>query len=126
MKTKKLIKLLQENDPTGETHVRINGEPLIHLELKEGYWDGPYNYLERGEDGEIVWVQSTKNNKIDFYTMDMFDFIDHFDGDLEKVKEHIRIEYDYMDDRSENEFIKMVEKTHKEYVDIEQKIKNNK
>lgn len=88
MKTKELIKLLQEEDPTGECHVRINGEDtaLIGVVRKEGHWDGPYNYIKKGEDGKLVWVETTKNDKIDFITMDLFDLAEHYNGNWEEVK----------------------------------------
>jgi hypothetical protein len=122
MKTKKLIKLLQEADPTGEGYVRINSEPILFCEPKEGYWDGPYNYLEKTKDGKYIWVESTKGYKIDIRTIDMFDFIDRFDGNLEEVKKHIKVEYTYLDDEREKAFMESVEKTCKEYNEIIEKI----
>jgi hypothetical protein len=44
MKTKDFIKLLQKEDPSGESHIRINGNPVWFIESKSGYWDGPYNF----------------------------------------------------------------------------------
>ena len=29
--------------------------------------------------GDLIWVQSTKNDKVDIITMDMFDFIEQYD-----------------------------------------------
>jgi hypothetical protein len=51
MKTKKLIELLQKEDPTGEGEVCISGSEgnvdIFHLEWKPGYWDGCYQVLLR-------------------------------------------------------------------------------
>lgn len=47
MKTNDFIKMLQKEDPTGEAFIRINNEPMISVELKPGYWDSPYNYIEK-------------------------------------------------------------------------------
>lgn len=47
MKTKELIKLLQEEDPTGEGYVRFSSGAIIGAVVKEGYWDGPYSYKFR-------------------------------------------------------------------------------
>ena len=124
MKTKELIELLQKEDPTGECHVRIKGEPIWFMEKKEGYWDGPYNYLEK-EDKKYIWVQSTKGNKIDIHTMDLYDFCERYNGDWEEIKKHIRVEYDYLDDKWEKIFIENAKKECEEYNKVQEIIKNN-
>jgi hypothetical protein len=97
MKTKELIALLQKKDPDGECHIRINEEPIFLIDEKEGYWDGSYSYLEKAEDGKLIWVQSSKGHKIDIDTIDLFDFAEIYNGNWEKMKNHIRVEYDYHD-----------------------------
>jgi len=121
MKTKELIKLLQEFDPSGECHVRISGRegPVISVDEKEGYWDGPYSYLEKNEEGNWIWVESIKEHKVDIYTMEMFDFVERFKGDFNEVKKHIRFEYDGYDkvtqgQKKEN-FLKNVKEDCDEY-----------
>ena len=105
MKTKDLIKLLQEEDPSGETHVRIQGGAISHCEGKPGYWDGPYSYFD--ENG--VYVMSTKDYKIDIITRDVDDVIwDLVETDTE-LKEKIRVEYDYCDKTREENVWKHVE-----------------
>lgn len=48
MKTKDLIKLLQEEDPSGETEVVIDdGRDIFYLDTLPGYWDGNYTTLIR-------------------------------------------------------------------------------
>ena len=107
MKTKDFIKLLQEEDPSGEGYIRIGQGPITAVVQKEGYWDGPYSYLEKSGDGKPIWVETTKGYKVDIYTMDLFDFAERFQGDWEKMKEHIRIEYTYLDDgKRHSEFLK--------------------
>jgi hypothetical protein len=120
MKTKDLIKILQEEDPSGESHVRIgDGNPIFFAGGKPGYWDGPYNYLEKGEDGKFTWVASTEGHKVDIYTMDLFDFAERFQGDWEEMKKHIRVEYTYLDDDERaKSFMKKAEKECKEYKDM--------
>ena len=46
MKTSEFIKMLQEADPSGEAHVRMYGGVPKFAELKPGYWDGPYSYID--------------------------------------------------------------------------------
>jgi hypothetical protein len=73
MKTKELIKLLQEADPEGESHIRMSGGVPYFAEHKPGYYDGPYEYID--ENGN--WVYSTQGSKVDLYCKDMFDFIEN-------------------------------------------------
>jgi len=123
MKTKDLIRKLQEADPSGELNVRINGGPISFVEEKEGYWDGTYNYLEKDKTGKPIWVQSTKNHKVDIYTMELFDFVEKYDGNLDEVLKHIRIEYDYVDGgQHEREFMRKVRLTCDEYNEIKAKV----
>lgn len=89
MKTKDLIELLQKNDPSGESHVRISGDPIYAVERKSGYWDGPYNYLDKNEKGELLWVESVEGTKIDIHTLDIYTLVQIHKGNEEKIREHI-------------------------------------
>lgn len=102
--------MLQEEDPSGECHVRINDEPISSVESKPGYWDGPYNYLEKREDEKPIWVESTKGDKIDIHTIDLFIFAERYHGDWEEMKKHIRVEYDYLSNEREEDFWKFAKK----------------
>ena len=114
MKTKDFIKMLQEADPSGESHVRIDGGAVFFAEPKEGYWDGPYNYIEM-VDGKPKWTASTKGYKVDIRTMDLYDFVEWYDGDLEEVKKNITIEYDYVSKDRENDLMKKLKEFCDEY-----------
>lgn len=77
MKTKDLIKMLQEEDPEGECHVRIAtensvGTPL-KAERKEGYWDGYYSYIE-----DEVMHFSIAKEKVDLYIMNEEDWAETY------------------------------------------------
>jgi hypothetical protein len=127
MKTKDFIKLLQEEDPSGECYLRINGEPIWFLEQKQGYWDGPYNYLKKDDKGEYVWIQSTEDYKIDVHTMDLFSFAERFHGNWEEMKKHIKVNYSYLDNgKSEKEFFEHAEKECQYYNDVMKEIKEMK
>jgi hypothetical protein len=109
MTTKELIEILQKEDPSGEGHVRIGDGIIRGAESKEGYWDGPYSYLEKDKNGDMVWVESTHNYKVDIHTMDMFDFVERYNGDWKEVKNHIKVEFDYLDGGERKErFLKSV------------------
>ena len=72
MTTKEFIKMLQEADPTGESHIRMSGGIPYSAELKPGYWDGPYSYIN--EEGQYVYT--TQENKVDIYTIEIWDFVE--------------------------------------------------
>lgn len=80
MKTNELIKLLQEEDPNNECHVRFGGA-IVGVERKEGYWDGPYSYI----NDKKQFVISTRDDKIDIHCTDVEDFIWDHDGDYSDV-----------------------------------------
>lgn len=105
MKTKDFIKILQEADPSGEGYVRLPcGGAIRFVEAKEGYWDGPYSYID--EDGK--YVSSTQGYKIDVYTKEPTDFIwedlewnsyqENVDGLFDKLKENFVFKYGYHPD----------------------------
>lgn len=105
MKTKDFIKMLQEADPSGEAYVRIDGGAPAYAWLKEGYWDGPYAYLD--EDG--TYVKSTAGMKVDIYTRTPEDIVWDNRGDIEKIKKKIRIDYTYLNDDREKQFWEYIE-----------------
>lgn len=49
MKTKELIRLLQEEDPTGEVEVCVNNVDIYTLHTEPAYWDGSLQVLTRDE-----------------------------------------------------------------------------
>jgi hypothetical protein len=71
MKTSEFIKMLQEADPSGEAHIRMEGGIPRFAELKPGYWDGPYSYID--EDGN--WMYSTAGDKVDIHCIDRYDYV---------------------------------------------------
>lgn len=49
MKTKELIRLLQEEDPSGELECNVDGKDIYFVEKLPGYYDGAYKVLIRDE-----------------------------------------------------------------------------
>lgn len=80
MKTNKLIELLQKADPDNECHVRFGGA-ITDVERKEGYWDGPYSYINEKKQ----YVISTRGDKIDIHCIDAENFIWTRDGDYSDI-----------------------------------------
>lgn len=96
MKTKDFIKMLQEADPSGEAHLRMEGGIPVFAEHKPGYWDGPYSYIDK--DGNYVY--STQGSKVDVYCRDLEGFVEHnFDiheeNNWENIKSMIKFELTY-------------------------------
>ncbi len=63
MTTAEFIKMLQDADPAGTAHVRMEGGVPYYAEHKAGYWDGPYSYID--ENGK--YVQTSQGSKVDIY-----------------------------------------------------------
>ena len=97
MKTKDIIKQLQEIDPIGETHVRFTEGELIGFERKEGYYDGAYIY--RDEKGKLVLTD--KGEKIDAFFENIIDVIWECEGDLEKITDEILIDFSKKRDKED-------------------------
>jgi len=124
MKTKDFIKILQEADPKGEGHIRMNGGFPIFAEPKEGYWDGPFTYLD--EEGNFV--TSINGYKIDIWSFGIDDFIErHFDlhesDNWEKIKSKFKFELGgYCVEEHRNERAERVLKTAREAYDEQYEI----
>jgi hypothetical protein len=104
MKIKDFIKMLQEADPTGEAHIRLAGGVPVGAQLKPGYYDGYFEYLD--DDNNLVL--STKYNKVDISCVESFDIIeqtintcntykDSIDDMWMKVKAKFKCELHYTD-----------------------------
>lgn len=121
MKTKDFIKMLQDADPTGEHHVRLNDGFPVFAELVEGYYDGSYNYID--DDGNFV--RSNEDSKVDIMTMTIDDFVSQYYNEkeldnLEKIKSKIKFKLDGLSDEnqrkeSEDKFLILVKKSWDEW-----------
>jgi len=74
MKTKDFIAMLQKEDPTGESHIRMGDGIPFDVELKEGYWDGTYTYI----DEDKKYVTSDKGFKVDIHCYEVSDIVERF------------------------------------------------
>ncbi len=123
MKTKDFIRMLEKADPTGEGYIRLPGSGAPYFaEVKEGYWDGPYEYLQLGEEKKYyphdsVLVTSTRGYKVDIHVLDTDSIIWDEDGDIEKIKKRISFDYDGYGEDSK------LEKTKKAWENIEKEAK---
>lgn len=71
MTTAEFIKMLQNADPSGTAHVRMEGGVPYMAEHKPGYWDGPYSYID--EEGR--YVQTSQGSKVDIYCKDSSQYV---------------------------------------------------
>jgi hypothetical protein len=99
MKTKDFINMLQKADPTGEGYIRLpdGGAPWF-AEAKEGYWDGPYQYLEKRNESDTHYhnatlITSSLGYKVDIYVKDTVDIIWDEKGDMDRIRKRIRFDY---------------------------------
>jgi hypothetical protein len=60
MKTKRLIELLQKEDPTGEVEVCVGNQDIHCLQYLEAYWDGCLEVLKRDETSEYYNIIGAK------------------------------------------------------------------
>jgi hypothetical protein len=82
MTTAELIRELQKEDPEGTCHVRTSdGGAVFCCEGKQGYWDGPYSYIDKDE-----LVITDKNDKVDIHSMTYETWIWDHDGDYSKIR----------------------------------------
>lgn len=79
MKSKELIRILQETDPNGETEVTIDGADIYCVARYPGYYDGCYQVITRDPSKttfNIVKIKRTRaGEKIRLHTYSIEDLI---------------------------------------------------
>lgn len=79
MKTKKLIRLLQEADPSGEEEVCVGNVDILAVYKEPAYWDGDLQKLIRDEENtfyNVIGAEIIRNGfKIQIYTHSIKDAI---------------------------------------------------
>lgn len=60
MKTKKLIELLQQEDPSGEEEVCVGNVDIFFVANEPAYWDGSLQVLIRDESNPYYNVEACK------------------------------------------------------------------
>jgi hypothetical protein len=116
MKTKDLIALLQEADPTGEEECCIGNTDIYFVERLPAYWDGPLQVLKKNPDTEyysIIGAEYRRSGtKIDIKTFSINDAIFN--------DENLPVTYD--SENAEKYCCDRVEKYRKEAVEIKNDI----
>lgn len=94
MTTGEFIKMLQKEDPSGETHMRFPGGEPWFIESKAGFWDGAYSYFDEGNN----YVHTTRGSKIDVYIKGLDEWIEELIGSsidmpFEEISKKMIFEY---------------------------------
>ncbi len=102
MKTKDFIKMLQEEDPTGEGYLRFGSsdEAIVSCESKPGYWDGMYSYFDKETK---TWIKTTEGYKIDIHFITWEDIVWEYEGDMKKIKEKLKPDYSSYSDKKQRQ-----------------------
>lgn len=84
MKTKKLIALLQEEDPSGELDVCVGNVDIHFVERLPAYYDGSLQVLERDEDCKYYNITGGRyvraGEKVNIHTLSITDAISNAAG----------------------------------------------
>jgi hypothetical protein len=82
MKTKELIRLLNEQDPSGEEECCINNLDIMYIQKEPAYYDGSLQVFERDESHKILKNKKAKyvrkGSKIQITTESISDFLFDF------------------------------------------------
>jgi hypothetical protein len=118
MKTSEFIEILKKADPSGKSNIRIKGGIPIFAELKQGYWDGPYSYIDK--DGNYTY--SSEGYKVDIHCIDIWDFVErNMDRETkwEEIEDKFKFKLTYTSKERKDEIINSILKEAKEaYNDI--------
>ena len=131
MKTKDFIKMLQEADPNGEAHIRMDGGIPTSAHLIPGYYDGYYQYFDNNGN----YVYSIAGNKVDIYSSDIEGFIEstakmYPENNWEEIKSSIKFEFgDYANTdqktERENKILNEAKESYDEYQKMQKQFFEN-
>jgi hypothetical protein len=115
MKTKDLIKQLQEQDPSGDLEVVVGNLPIVFAYKQPGYYDGLLQILIKDEQGYHSGYKFTpRGMKIQIHTTDL-------DGQLLDDPE-LPVDISEVSDHSIQRYKDLIEKTRQEMRDIKTEV----
>lgn len=122
MTTSEFIEILKKADPSGEAHIRMEGGIPLFAELKPGYWDGPYSYIDKDDN----YVYTSAGSKVDIYCVDIWDFVErnmNRNTKWEEIEKKFKFELTYSikehrDERA-NSILKQAKEAYNDIMEIE-------
>lgn len=122
MTTLEFIEILKKADPSGEAHIRMEGGIPLFAELKPGYWDGPYSYIDKDDN----YVYTSAGSKVDIYCVDIWDFVErnmNRNTKWEEIEKKFKFELTYSikehrDERA-NSILKQAKEAYNDIMEIE-------
>lgn len=115
MKTKELIRLLQEEDPSGEIECCIGNADIKCVYLETAYWDGCLQVFKRNESGKVIGAKYiSEGMKLQIDSMSIEDAIYSIpDLEVEYTSEYVEKYRDNID-KIRQKAIDIKNKVHRE------------
>lgn len=102
MKTKDLVKILTDKDPSGELEVCVNNLDILYVERLPGYYDGASQVFQRDSSGVVTGASFNRGkDKVQISTLSILDLIFHYDN--------IEIDYSSLSEKSAESLKKLYE-----------------
>lgn len=122
VKTKELIKQLQEVDPSGELHACVGNVDIHFVSLEPAYWDGRQEILMRDESEQFYNIIGAKitseGNKVQIHTLSIDDAIFNNPG--------LPVDIDVTNEEWEKRYKQAVLKWRREAVEIWEEIETKR
>lgn len=121
MTTSEFIEILKKADPSGDAHIRMEGGIPLFAELKPGYWDGPYSYIDKDDN----YVYTSAGSKVDIYCVDIWDFVErnmNRNTKWEEIEKKFKFELTYSikehKDERANSILKQAKEAYNDIMEI--------
>ena len=119
MKTKELIKFLQEADPIGETEVSVGNVDISFVEELPAYYDGPQQVLTRDAEGYLIGGKYNRSGrKVQIHTAPLSELVwdrREFTVDYSDLDKDRQISYKENHDKIREDADKFTHQTELEY-----------
>lgn len=119
MKTKEVIRLLNECDPSGEKEVCVGNVDIHFIDMMPAYYDGPLQVLTRDESKQGYNITGGKyfrsGDKIQIHTLSFSDAITNFGTDTKFDVDYSEVKHDEAQYRKNHEDLRQFMR------DVEQK-----
>jgi len=98
MKSKELIRLIQEADPTGEEHCCLHNSDIGSVDVEPAYYDGPLHVIDRDENGHpFRGTRVRVGIKINITSLSISDCLEYDPFEVQYPTEDDRKRYEHID-----------------------------